>query len=571
MANFAFPGRRRLVSKLAPTLARAFFLAIAMFVLTQEGLPRVVVARDRPEDVAGRALPADLALVLPDSLGFVQVRLSALRKTAFGKKMLRELATENAVLEQEVKKRLGVPMESIERVTLVIHSPKDEQPVVIVGTVEPYDRKKILEAVLPGAQEHRLKSASYYTAKGKGRAAMHFVNDRVYVCGLVEDVVQQLAAAPRPDAGGPLRAALHLAGQKHHVLAGANLPEDLLSELNDRAPRQSNQSLEMAVMQALKPLLEVRSASLTIDVAEEADVRIQLFFPTEPKAKAALWPARDGLAVVRLAIRSLAGQLEKEIGVKNPESLVKPLESALQAAVIEQHGAALHGAFHVPGELAMNAFPGLFRASVQLSRGVGDRGTSANNLRQVALAMHNYHDIHGSFPAAATYSKDGKPLLSWRVAILPFIEQENLYQQFKLDEPWDSTHNKALLKQMPRTYNVSADGAAGKAYATHYQVFAGKGSAFDGKRGRRIGEITDGTSNTIMVIEGAEPVPWTKPEDLPFDPKKPLPKVGGLFPNGFNAAMCDASVRFIKNTIKESKLRALVTRNGGEVIGDIDE
>ncbi len=270
-------------------------------------------------------------------------------------------------------------------------------------------------------------------------------------------------------------------------------------------------------------------------------------------------------------LRSMAGQIREEIGSGSPETAVKPLEAALQTAVVEQRGAALQGTVHVPGEVTLlaHALPALMRASGQV-RAAPVRVRSVNNLRQLAIAMHGYHDTYQSFPAAAIYSKDGKPLLSWRVALLPFIEQDNLYKQFNLDEPWDSAHNKALLKQMPATYDAGAT-AVGKTYTTFYQVFAGKGSVFDGKKGRRIADITDGTSNTIMIAEAAEPVPWTKPEDLPFDPKKPLPKLGGLFADGFNVAMCDASVHFLKKTIKEDTLRALITRSGGEVIGDLDQ
>ena len=81
---------------------------------------------------------------------------------------------------------------------------------------------------------------------------------------------------------------------------------------------------------------------------------------------------------------------------------------------------------------------------------------SMNNLKQIALALHNYHAAMGSFPATASMSKDGKPLLSWRVHILPYLEQDNLFKQFKLDEPWDSEHNKALIAKMPDIYRSPA-------------------------------------------------------------------------------------------------------------------
>jgi uncharacterized protein (TIGR03067 family) len=189
------------------------------------------------------------------------------------------------------------------------------------------------------------------------------------------------------------------------------------------------------------------------------------------------------------------------------------------------------------------------------------RMTSANNLKQMLLAMHNYHDAYTTFPAAAICDKNGKPLLSWRVTILPYIEQDALYRQFKLDEPWDSENNKKLLTQMPKIY-----GAKGTT-KTHYRVFTGKGTMFDGTKGIKLTDVTDGTSNTAVVFEAADDVEWTKPEEFEFDAKTPLPKLGGVpFENGFHVGFADGSVRFMSTKAKESTIRAIITRNGGEII-----
>jgi hypothetical protein len=191
---------------------------------------------------------------------------------------------------------------------------------------------------------------------------------------------------------------------------------------------------------------------------------------------------------------------------------------------------------------------------------------SANNLKQMALAMHNYHASENYFPPPAITSKDGKPLLSWRVAILPYIEQDNLYRQFKLDEPWDSEHNKKLIPMMPKVY-VSADRPTKQPFTTYYQVLTGKGTVFEGPKGVQIQKITDGTSNTILIVEAGEEVPWTKPADLAYDEKKPLPRFADL--NGaFWAAFCDGSVRRIKTKTDEQTLRNLITKDDGQVIGD---
>src|SRR5262249_6139038 len=139
------------------------------------------------------------------------------------------------------------------------------------------------------------------------------------------------------------------------------------------------------------------------------------------------------------------------------------------------------------------------------------RMQSANNLKQITLALHNYESAYGRLPAHAIYSKDGKALLSWRVAILPFIEQDALYKKFKLDEPWDSPHNKKLIPLMPPIYKP-VRGKATEKFGTFYQVFFGNGAIFEGKSGIRITDIFDGTSNTIMVAEAGKDVIWSKPE-----------------------------------------------------------
>ncbi|MBI5757229.1 MAG: DUF1559 domain-containing protein [Planctomycetales bacterium] len=210
----------------------------------------------------------------------------------------------------------------------------------------------------------------------------------------------------------------------------------------------------------------------------------------------------------------------------------------------------------------------LLLPAVQQAREAARRTQSKNNLKQIGLAMHNYHDVHGRFPPAASTSKAGKPLLSWRVHILPYLDQAPLYNSFHLDEPWDSEHNKKLTAGVPLQYiNPSAPKltAEGK---TVYLAPVGKGLAFEGSEGTRIGDFTDGTSNTILVVEAHadKAVIWTKPDDLAFDSEKPLDGLKEARQGGFQVLLCDGSVRFINLTINLDILRALFTRNGGEAV-----
>jgi uncharacterized protein (TIGR03067 family) len=193
-------------------------------------------------------------------------------------------------------------------------------------------------------------------------------------------------------------------------------------------------------------------------------------------------------------------------------------------------------------------------------------------MHQIMLAMHNYHDKHGHFPHPSICGNDGKPLLSWRVALLPQLGYGELYKQFKLDEPWDSEHNKKLLAQIPKVY-AQLGPAPKDAQATFYQVFVGNGAAFEEKTNITLMDITDGTSATIFLVEAWDAVPWTKPADLPYDPAKELPKVGGMLRDGlFTFVLGDGSAHTTRNVVDAKLMHALITRNGGEIVdlADLD-
>jgi prepilin-type processing-associated H-X9-DG protein len=210
----------------------------------------------------------------------------------------------------------------------------------------------------------------------------------------------------------------------------------------------------------------------------------------------------------------------------------------------------------------------LLLPAVQAAREAARRSQCINNLKQIALAMHNYHATWDAFPPQAITDANGKPLLSWRVAILPYIEQEPLYRQFHLDEPWDSPTNKALLGSIPATYRCPTDPGRGGPGMTAYEGVVGPHTMFPGAKGVRLQNVTDGTSNTILVGEAATPVPWTAPDDIPIDTPAPIQGFGSFHAGGFNAAFADGSIKFIKISVNPAVLRALLTRDGGEVVSN---
>ncbi|HEV3238701.1 MAG TPA: DUF1559 domain-containing protein [Gemmataceae bacterium] len=195
------------------------------------------------------------------------------------------------------------------------------------------------------------------------------------------------------------------------------------------------------------------------------------------------------------------------------------------------------------------------------------RMQSSNNLKQLALAMHNYHSTYNKFPSAFSVDKDDKPLLSWRVHILPYIEHEALYKEFHLDEPWDSEHNKKLIAQMPKVYQSSKKLPEALGVTTYLTPRA-KETAFPGKDAIAIKDITDGTSNTILIVDADDDhaLVWTKPDDLKIDSTKPHTGLGNRNDEGFLVAFADGSVHFLKKDISIKNLWAMFTIAGGEVV-----
>ena len=194
-------------------------------------------------------------------------------------------------------------------------------------------------------------------------------------------------------------------------------------------------------------------------------------------------------------------------------------------------------------------------------------------MRQHVLAMHNYESAHREFP------KSDMNGLSWRVHLLPFLEMGHLYDQFNLDEPWDSPHNIALLDQMPPCYDCPS--LALPPGMTVYQVpFSrlnpnspeqdfGWASMFDDSdHGVSFADIPDGTSFTIAILEvdQSAAVEWTRPADWEFDPNNSMHDLGNVHPGIILIGTADGAVQAISNDTPPEEIKALITRAGGEIV-----
>ncbi|MBA4188010.1 MAG: hypothetical protein C0467_08325 [Planctomycetaceae bacterium] len=516
----------------------AFAIAVAVPLPTQ---PQV---QAQP---AGKAELTDgLRFVPPDAALFVYADVPKIWNSSIIKNLRNSDPKTIEFATDFLKKQLGLAPEDVKSVVVFVpklKGPEDTERFGVAVTFTKVFDKAQLEK---GAAQLLPKNAKLKVVVPDDRTA-------VVLLGLKEDEFGK----PREAKPGPLSDALKAAASgKFAGVAGAtlaSLPDEIRGE--DVPPQ----------FRPFQPLLNAVTISATLDLAKDPTLNVVVKSGT---ARQAADCEKSLAAVMTLLQTQLEGGLkdvEKDAGLKD---LVAVMNSAIKAtggAKYSTLGGETQMTVTLPGDLP---FGGAFIEARKKVQEAGAALQATNNLKQIGLAMHGYHDTHGSMPPAAVCDKTGKPLLSWRVLILPYIEQDDLYKQFKLDEPWDSVNNKKLLAKMPKVYAIPGT-TPQEGTETHYRVFVGNGAGFDWVMGPKIANITDGSSNTLMCVTAADAVPWTKPDELAFDPEKDPSKLFGAVVNGkVLIGMFDGSVRSLKKLPKKETLKALITKGGGEVIGD---
>ena len=248
--------------------------------------------------------------------------------------------------------------------------------------------------------------------------------------------------------------------------------------------------------------------------------------------------------------------------VVNPKEAFEAAEKFMKVAKAKADGKHATLTAQLPVHLMAAMVAGPLAAQGATSA----RVENSNNLHQIVVALQKYADKYGAFPAAAWKGPDGKAkhAHSWRVAILPFHEQEALYKEYQLDEPWDSPDNEKVLAKMPAVFRHPADPEAEKNHWTNVFALVGDGAAWDEDAGVKLADFTDGLDKTVLLVTAKRKIPWTKPKDINYEKNGDLPELGGLEPGGWNMAMADAMVRFISESIDKKSWRAIITRAGGD-------
>jgi hypothetical protein len=493
-------------------------------------------------------LPADLAMVPGNSLGVISVRVADWWKGPWGQQVQQQAAALGGMekLQQELG---GWSPADVERLTVVFPTRNAQEVIALVTVNKPLDQGKILAQFVPGARPAEEAGQKYHS---NGKLALSFEGERTVVVGPPGAFMAFLRRDPQPVSSGPLRDALQFAAEgKHQVVAAVVPPADVLQALKNtpalgKEPRQRDLVL---------PLLDVQSAMATADFGDGVRLDLRGKFRDAAAAGKAKESIGKLLWMARAALGQYKDQAAKGPGGAQAAALFDKAERVLNSLPVDQEGSDVHITVNLPSDLANPATLGsiLMAPAVQKIREAAARTEALNNLRQLAIGMHDINDAKGKLPSASVGGG-----LSWRVALLPYIGHDDLYKQFHLNEPWDSPHNVKLLEKMPREYRHPLASATDPPNTTRFQIFVGPGTPFDMNRAPNIPrDFPQGTRNVLLIVEAGRAVPWTKPEDVPYRPDQPLPALG-VFPRLFLAARGDASVESFPRDMNERELRALI-------------
>lgn len=187
------------------------------------------------------------------------------------------------------------------------------------------------------------------------------------------------------------------------------------------------------------------------------------------------------------------------------------------------------------------------------------------------MAVANYHDTNGHYPPPFVRGPDGRPWHSWRVLVLPFIEQHELHKQYRFDEPWDGPNNRQLADRMPRIFRFHSSKSDGNT-TTNYLAVVGEETVWHPTKRVTTGEMTDGLSTTILIVENrGAGIHWMEPRDLTFADLDPTVNSPAGVSSPYNdpaVALLDGSLRKVRTVLPPDVLRALLTVRGGEKLAD---
>lgn len=463
-----------------------------------------------------------------------------------------------SLLDESIEK-VGFDPRDIEQVLFGVN-PNTQKAGFVISFSRPIDAESMAEEVVtPGHKQADHNGMAYFKNDRDRQPSLYVSDDKK--TAIIAPATELTKMMDKPGEASPLAERLKAADLSNQIVVAV-----LTSELPSAAIGQLR---KMPLPPSLAKLADVPdmldAVTLTAKFSTSTDVKLILNAKSEEDAKKLdeiVSPALD-------EGKKLAGSM-LPLAPPEVQEIAKPLLESVGTEITNSDVAI---SFRV--DQGAEVLTALLVPAVQQARDAARISSEKNKLKQMGVAFHNYHDTFGTFPVpdndrnSVKVDENGKPLLSWRVHILPQIEERNLYERFKLDEPWDSPHNIKLLDEMPDVYQAVYK-PGGKPGHTRFQAPNYEGGILV-TPSSRFRTVTDGSANTILTVITSEEhaVPWTKPVDMDVDPADPAAKLQPILDGKFFALFSDGSVSRLSLDADPKLILGAFTMAGGEVLGDL--
>ena len=526
------------------------YLLVAVTILTPEfAVAQETGARGKAREVALQMIPDDSAVAL----------------ICFPANAMRAPATQMLPVEVASAaglKYLGIDPADVDILVAAGRFPERAMPTgaLVIRTTKPIDTDAIPMELTGRRRVDELNGKTYWkTDKGMNWL---FLNDKTVVIGL-QSMIKAMASRK-----GTLDTPL-----KKHLAAGNPQSVNLVVALAPFRP-MLNQQLEQAPLfpDGLEQLKSIPEDTEAIELRINASQSLSGQLAIHGKDASAAQRIENTIDSALNAGRKMMLEKLDDIAPDDPvmqasaKYAKRMSDSTMNMLRPERTGNKLTLGATAGQEsqvVVISTLIALLLPAVQAAREAARRAQSVNHSRNIMLGLLKYETVHGEFPAHAMYV-DGKPALSWRVAILPLLDQKELYDKFHLDEPWNSPHNKKLIPLMPTVFQHPSSSA--KEGYTHYKGLKGEKCFFTGdNRTRKLRRFT-AISGKIAFLAADEASIWTKPEDLIYDSRNPLRGLGSLYSSRklFAVTYCDGAIRMIGKDIDPDEFRAAAVLNVSE-------
>ncbi|OWK43820.1 hypothetical protein FRUB_03419 [Fimbriiglobus ruber] len=454
-------------------------------------------------------------------------------------------------------KKFAVDPLLVERVTVVFpdaqtlmkpdpeYRPTAMSALVVVGLSKPFERAKVANGIFERVRPKVYHGRTYFFDENTWRGVLLLPDDRVFVVGAEDSLVWLIDRLEKGDLPGSL-APVRAECTKHAVYAAANL-SSLKQEL-------------ASLPQQFRPLTQARRATVAIDLNASIEGSLEFHYPDEAGADAGATALKTAIAMLREQVQSRGDRFRKQTEEAGQSRQLKfdefpphfvdvcwvgisrRVDKALQSLAVERRDTNVRIVTTLPkantlvmgivGITALGSNTSSAFKAVGPAIRPGEKAPAVApeeiRLKKLGRAFDAYHAEHGHYPPAAVLGKDGTPLFSWRVALLPYLGEKELYSQFRLNEPWDSLHNKKFIEKMPAGLNMPF--IYPKNYGkTNVKIVSGSGTLFDGPDAAK--KPSDGSMLLALESGDDEPVWWTKPADLKYITDQ-APDVFGRNPHG---------------------------------------